>query len=76
MKVPIERIRCCETCQGKGGSEVKTCKTCKGRGSVIKSYQVGPGMIQQMQKNCDACAGEGEVIEPSKKCKTCQGKKI
>lgn len=39
-------------------------------------YQMGPGMYQQVQKACDACKGEGEVIEEGKKCKGCQGKKI
>lgn len=39
-------------------------------------FQMGPGMYQQVQKNCDACKGEGEILEEGKKCKTCQGKKI
>lgn len=39
-------------------------------------YQMGPGMYQQVQKNCDTCGGEGEVIEESKKCKACNGKKV
>ena len=57
MKVPHERTRCCEGCQGKGGSGVKTCTTCKGQGRVVKMFQMGPGMYQQVQKECDACNG-------------------
>lgn len=26
---------------------------------IMKMYQMGPGMYQQVQKNCDACKGEG-----------------
>ena len=42
----------------------------------MKMYQMGPGMYQQVQKNCDACGGEGQVIAEGKKCKGCQGKKV
>jgi len=37
---------------------------------------MGPGMYQQVQKNCDTCKGEGEIIAEGGKCKTCVGKKI
>ena len=73
IKVPVKRCRCCETCKGKGGSEVKNCTDCKGRGSVVKMVQLGPGMYQQMQANCAACKGEGKIIEEKHKCKTCKG---
>lgn len=76
VKLPHERTRACEECQGKGGSEVKSCKPCKGKGRVMQMYQMGPGMYQQVQKACDSCKGEGEIIEEGKKCKGCQGKKI
>lgn len=36
---------------------------------------MGPGMYQQVQKNCDACKGEGEIIAEGGKCKVCLGKK-
>lgn len=39
-------------------------------------YQMGPGMYQQVQKNCDKCQGQGEIIGEGGKCKTCNGKKI
>jgi DnaJ-class molecular chaperone len=83
VKVTHERTRCCETCKGKGGENVKTCTACKGKGRVVqvnhilmKMYQMGPGMYQQVQKNCDPCKGEGEVISEGGKCKSCLGKKI
>lgn len=59
VKVTHERTRCCETCKGKGGDNVKSCGACKGKGRVVQMYQMGPGMYQQVQKACDACKGEG-----------------
>lgn len=38
--------------------------------------QLGPGMYSQRQVKCDECDGEGEIIDKSKRCKTCVGKKI
>ncbi len=55
---------------------MKSCGTCKGKGRVVQMFQMGPGMYQQVQKNCDACNGEGEIITEGGKCKVCQGKKI
>lgn len=76
IKFPHDRTRCCQTCKGKGGENVKSCGTCKGKGRVVQMYQMGPGMYQQVQKNCDTCKGEGEIISEGGKCKTCLGKKI
>lgn len=38
--------------------------------------QLGPGMYSQRTGPCDECDGKGESIDPAKKCKTCNGKKI
>ena len=38
--------------------------------------QLGPGMYSQRTGPCDECGGKGESIDPSKMCKTCNGKKI
>lgn len=37
------RKRCCEECDGKGGSNVKRCGDCKGRGTITKMVNLGPG---------------------------------
>jgi len=37
--------------------------------------QLGPGMIQQMQMQCDGCNGKGDLIKEDDKCKECKGKK-
>lgn len=70
-----KRQRNCETCDGKGGSNVQKCGTCKGRGIVTKMVQLGPGMYSQSQQHCSDCHGEGETIDPKSKCKDCNGKK-
>ena len=59
MKVTHKRTRCCEACNGKGGKNIEKCSTCKGKGRVVKMFQMGPGMYQQVQQNCDKCNGEG-----------------
>ncbi|EGR33410.1 hypothetical protein IMG5_054010, partial [Ichthyophthirius multifiliis] len=74
-KMPFQRQRNCETCDGKGGSEVKQCTTCKGRGVQVKTIQMGP-MIQQFQQECGTCKGEGKIINEKDKCKSCKGNKV
>lgn len=39
--------------------ESKVCSKCKGQGAVMEVRQIGPGMITQMQRTCDACGGIG-----------------
>jgi len=65
----------CEGCQGKGGSKVLPCRSCKGQGIKIIVRQIGPGMIQQMQVQCEECDGQKEIINPKDRCKTCNGEK-
>jgi DnaJ-class molecular chaperone len=75
----VERHRICSKCNGVGGSDAKavqTCKGCKGKGMRTVMMQLGPGMYSQRTGPCDECNGQGESIDPSKKCKTCNGKKI
>jgi DnaJ family protein A protein 2 len=43
--------------------EVKTCQACDGQGSRIEIRQIGPGMIQQMQRACSECGGQGRMAE-------------
>lgn len=60
---------------GKPGSRVK-CLGCKGQGIKIQLKQFGPGMLQQTQRQCDDCHGEGEMVNESDRCKTCKGKRV
>ena len=38
--------------------------------------QLGPGMYTQQTAPCDECQGQGEMIDKTKRCKTCMGKKV
>jgi DnaJ family protein A protein 2 len=38
--------------------------------------QMGPGMYSQSTGPCDDCNGQGEMIDPKKRCKKCKGKKV
>jgi DnaJ family protein A protein 1 len=60
----------------KSGKAPDKCPTCKGNGIVFRVQQLGPGMIQQIQTVCHECSGAGERVNPSDRCKNCQGKKI
>lgn len=65
----------CPKCDGVGGAKdaVTKCQTCNGRGIEIFNQQIGPGMIQRIQRACSQCNGEGEVNKDP--CKNCKGKK-
>jgi DnaJ homolog subfamily A member 2 len=39
--------------------EPKICTTCDGQGAVIELRQIALGMVQQLQRNCTDCSGEG-----------------
>eukprot|EP00824_Muranothrix_gubernata_P008144 TRINITY_DN2040_c0_g1_i1.p1 TRINITY_DN2040_c0_g1~~TRINITY_DN2040_c0_g1_i1.p1 ORF type:complete len:428 (-),score=90.70 TRINITY_DN2040_c0_g1_i1:125-1345(-) len=75
-KFKTTRKRICATCSGKGvmkENAKKKCSTCKGRGKIAKTMQIGPGMISQTIAPCDACRGEGEIVNEKDKCKKCKG---
>jgi len=44
-------------------SAISVCETCRGRRVVMKTAQIGPGMIQQMQVKCPACNGAGKTYK-------------
>lgn len=75
-KLVLTKNVICGGCSGKGGEGVVKCSTCKGRGVRMVVRMIGPGMMQQMQTNCDQCDGEGEIFPPSGKCKECKGNKV
>lgn len=76
-KLALTRTVLCATCEGRGGKEgaVKTCNVCSGTGMRIVTQQMGP-MVQRYQTVCNQCNGEGSIIDPKNRCKTCEGKKI
>lgn len=42
--------------------ESKICSACDGQGSVMELRQIALGMVQQMQRRCQACEGEGYQV--------------
>lgn len=77
-KLKLTKKVICDPCKGVGGkgNAVQKCYSCDGNGIKISVQPLGPGMVQQVQRVCPDCAGEGEVIDPRKKCKECNGKKV
>ena len=43
--------------------DVSDCNKCNGRGMILEVRQLGPGMIQQMQRSCSECNGQGTKAE-------------
>jgi len=66
----------CLSCLGNGtkdGSQKPKCNTCNGCGMIKQIRQIGPGMIQQIQRPCNICGGSGNSRENFEKCIDCNG---
>jgi DnaJ family protein A protein 2 len=70
-KITLKLKTSCNTCDGKGGLNMRICQTCNGRGIQVTLRQIGPGMMQQMQTHCSTCNGQKKVAE--KRCDDCGG---
>lgn len=46
--------------------DVEDCSACGGRGQVMEMRQIGPGMIQQIQRTCEVCGGLGKIAKTKK----------
>uniref|UniRef100_A0A7S1BX49 J domain-containing protein n=3 Tax=Corethron hystrix TaxID=216773 RepID=A0A7S1BX49_9STRA len=46
--------------------EAKECKTCDGHGVVVEMRQIALGMVQQLQRRCNECAGQGYNCQTKK----------
>lgn len=46
--------------------EPKLCDNCDGRGMVVELRQIALGMVQQIQRQCDVCGGEGYIVKRKK----------
>jgi DnaJ homolog subfamily A member 2 len=44
----------------------KMCKTCDGQGAVVQLRQIALGMVQQIQRECPECSGEGYKCKKKK----------
>jgi len=77
-KLKLRKKVICSACKGAGGkgNAVQRCTGCNGNGVKISIQPLGPGMVQQVQRVCPDCGGEGEVIDAKNRCKKCLGKKV
>lgn len=70
-KITLKLKIACNSCDGKGGLNMRICQTCNGRGIQVTLRQIGPGMMQQIQSHCSTCNGQKKVAE--KRCDNCGG---
>jgi len=78
-KLRATRNILCPKCEGSGAKRpgMETiCRTCSGRGVRVILRQLGPGMMQRMEAQCNECNGRGEIICDKDKCPKCRGKKV
>lgn len=71
-EIALTRLEGCSDCGGSGakpGSKAKTCTRCKGAGAVRMSVMGG---FASVNTTCDACQGEGQVIDDP--CEGCAGR--
>jgi len=47
---------------GGKGNAVQRCYSCNGNGMKISIQPIGPGMVQQVQRVCPDCQGEGTIF--------------
>lgn len=79
VEVVYDRVLVCKKCKGigcKSKSDISSCAPCGGRGFLMEIRQLGIGMMQQMQKPCHHCRGEGKIIRKEGICGECEGRKI
>lgn len=72
-EIRVTRKEKCETCSGTGakpGTSSKTCTKCHGSGRVQMQRRTPLGVMSTTTV-CDACNGEGKIIEEP--CTTCRG---
>ncbi|KNC80583.1 hypothetical protein SARC_07054 [Sphaeroforma arctica JP610] len=74
-KLMMRKNVICKGCDGKGGKDARQCSACRGRGIRMHVQQIAPGMMQQFQGPCNECDGQGTIMKPKDRCKTCSGKK-
>jgi DnaJ family protein A protein 2 len=74
IEIPVNEV--CVECAGSGSKNKSriTCTDCNGKGVRMMMRQMGPGMISQQVIPCGTCGQKGTIINPSDKCKECDGR--
>ncbi len=78
-RVQFDRKAPCAQCTGTGVQEGHTrqtasieCNVCSGSGQTIRSQRTLFG-VQRVQSTCNACGGQGSVLDPNLLCGVCAG---
>lgn len=69
-KIRYKRQDKCDTCSGKGGTDVRTCLPCNGSGHRTVIQNTPFGQIRQTA-TCPDCGGSGQQVH--NKCRDCKG---
>ena len=69
-KINIKHMVTCDSCNGKGGTNIRTCPRCHGTGEVKERVNSLFGQMINV-RTCDVCQGEGSIIND--KCRKCNG---
>jgi DnaJ homolog subfamily A member 2 len=69
--VSLEDLYCGKTVKLAVNREViegqpRMCEKCNGQGAVLQLRQIGIGMVQQIQRSCPECSGEGYICKKKK----------
>ncbi|CDW83960.1 domain containing protein [Stylonychia lemnae] len=74
--ITYNRMVLCPHCRGSGADnpeDVEICSQCNGNGQVTEQRRLGPGFVQQFQRTCPKCNGDGKKLKS--KCHVCHGDK-
>eukprot|EP00484_Ammonia_sp_Unknown_P022539 CAMPEP_0197048182 /NCGR_PEP_ID=MMETSP1384-20130603/23581_1 /TAXON_ID=29189 /ORGANISM="Ammonia sp." /LENGTH=398 /DNA_ID=CAMNT_0042480275 /DNA_START=248 /DNA_END=1444 /DNA_ORIENTATION=- len=67
----------CPHCFGSGADSddaIYECRKCGGSGSIMERRQIGIGFVQQIQKTCPKCNGQGKIVK--QECRVCGGRGV
>lgn len=73
-KIQVDRMVICGDCSGTGSSTKsgsRPCDMCQGTGGITTRQ----GFFTQTRK-CGLCDGKGVIIDPSTRCRTCNGNRV
>lgn len=74
--VTHERAVVCPACSGSGAkspAHIHRCTHCDGQGVQVVQHQLMPGFVTNVQMQCAACGGAGQVI--TARCARCRGRR-
>jgi molecular chaperone DnaJ len=69
-KLKFKRNTKCNTCDGKGGDDLKDCLSCSGTGQRVVVQNSPFGQVRH-STTCNNCNGSGKIVH--NKCKNCNG---